>query len=249
MSLLFTLLRNNRCCVVSIVTGSAWGLHWMVQPQWCRPPEAGAGPWGQIHRESRQWDERERVPGKKKEKKEKGSITLLKQVVNVYVCVLQTSLAAWSSRLEVLTEDVKERIYNVLLFVDGGWMIDTRQVLATGRSSVCLNSNSHIKRYQRKNQKTCTGNCLFAGLWAGGWAQPPDDGIALPMPAAPHFPAAQRAAELLQTPGGAAARRHHLVRPASPLPGELCATAASTSSHFIFLFFKLSALEAKQREC
>ncbi|XP_075900440.1 nuclear pore complex protein Nup107 [Nelusetta ayraudi] len=39
----------------------------------------------------------------------------------------QTSLAAWSSRLEVLTKDVKERIYNVLLFVDGGWMIDTKQ--------------------------------------------------------------------------------------------------------------------------
>lgn len=39
----------------------------------------------------------------------------------------QASLAAWSCRLDVLTEDVKERIYNVLLFVDGGWMIDNRQ--------------------------------------------------------------------------------------------------------------------------
>lgn len=39
----------------------------------------------------------------------------------------QASLSAWSSRLEALTEDVKERIYNVLLFVDGGWMIDNRQ--------------------------------------------------------------------------------------------------------------------------
>ncbi|XP_042367166.1 nuclear pore complex protein Nup107 [Plectropomus leopardus] len=39
----------------------------------------------------------------------------------------QASLSAWSCRLEVLTEDVKERIYNVLLFVDGGWMIDNRQ--------------------------------------------------------------------------------------------------------------------------
>ncbi|XP_078098937.1 nuclear pore complex protein Nup107 [Sander vitreus] len=38
----------------------------------------------------------------------------------------QASLSAWSSRLDVLTEDVKERIYNVLLFVDGGWMIDNR---------------------------------------------------------------------------------------------------------------------------
>ncbi|XP_071392851.1 LOW QUALITY PROTEIN: nuclear pore complex protein Nup107, partial [Centroberyx affinis] len=35
--------------------------------------------------------------------------------------------AAWSCRLDVLTEDVKERIYNVLLFVDGGWMVDNRQ--------------------------------------------------------------------------------------------------------------------------
>ncbi|KAM3588024.1 uncharacterized protein V6R79_019342 [Siganus canaliculatus] len=41
----------------------------------------------------------------------------------------QTALAAWSCRLDVLTEDVKERIYNVLLFVDGGWMVDTRQDL------------------------------------------------------------------------------------------------------------------------
>uniref|UniRef100_A0A674NXD3 Nuclear pore complex protein n=1 Tax=Takifugu rubripes TaxID=31033 RepID=A0A674NXD3_TAKRU len=39
----------------------------------------------------------------------------------------EVSLAAWSSRLDVLTEDVKERIYNVLLFVDGGWMVDNRQ--------------------------------------------------------------------------------------------------------------------------
>lgn len=39
----------------------------------------------------------------------------------------QTALAAWSSRLDVLTEDVTERIYNVLLFVDGGWMVDSRQ--------------------------------------------------------------------------------------------------------------------------
>uniref|UniRef100_A0A665UNR3 Nuclear pore complex protein n=1 Tax=Echeneis naucrates TaxID=173247 RepID=A0A665UNR3_ECHNA len=43
----------------------------------------------------------------------------------VFVC--QTSLSAWSCRLDALTEDVKERIYNVLLFVDGGWMVDNRQ--------------------------------------------------------------------------------------------------------------------------
>ncbi|XP_037551918.1 nuclear pore complex protein Nup107 [Nematolebias whitei] len=39
----------------------------------------------------------------------------------------QAALTAWSCRLDVLTEDVKERIYNVLLFVDGGWMVDNRQ--------------------------------------------------------------------------------------------------------------------------
>ncbi|XP_076015971.1 nuclear pore complex protein Nup107 [Genypterus blacodes] len=39
----------------------------------------------------------------------------------------QASLSSWSCRLDVLTEDVKERIYNVLLFVDGGWMVDNRQ--------------------------------------------------------------------------------------------------------------------------
>ncbi|XP_054608406.1 nuclear pore complex protein Nup107 isoform X2 [Dunckerocampus dactyliophorus] len=39
----------------------------------------------------------------------------------------KASLSAWSSRLDVLTEDVKESIYNVLLFVDGGWMVDNTQ--------------------------------------------------------------------------------------------------------------------------
>ncbi|XP_061663984.1 nuclear pore complex protein Nup107 isoform X2 [Syngnathoides biaculeatus] len=39
----------------------------------------------------------------------------------------QAALSAWSARLDVLTEDVKERIYNVLLFVDGGWMVDNVQ--------------------------------------------------------------------------------------------------------------------------
>ncbi|XP_061770314.1 nuclear pore complex protein Nup107 [Nerophis ophidion] len=39
----------------------------------------------------------------------------------------KASSAAWSSSLDILTEDVKERIYNVLLFVDGGWMVDNRQ--------------------------------------------------------------------------------------------------------------------------
>uniref|UniRef100_A0A8K9Y1R4 Nuclear pore complex protein n=1 Tax=Oncorhynchus mykiss TaxID=8022 RepID=A0A8K9Y1R4_ONCMY len=34
---------------------------------------------------------------------------------------------SWTGRLGALTEDVKERIYNVLLFVDGGWMVDVRE--------------------------------------------------------------------------------------------------------------------------
>ncbi|KAJ8245281.1 hypothetical protein GJAV_G00269060 [Gymnothorax javanicus] len=34
---------------------------------------------------------------------------------------------SWKGRLEALTDDVKERIYNVLLFVDGGWMVDVRE--------------------------------------------------------------------------------------------------------------------------
>ncbi|XP_037099637.1 nuclear pore complex protein Nup107 [Syngnathus acus] len=39
----------------------------------------------------------------------------------------QAALSAWSGRLDVTAEDVKERIYNVLLFVDGGWMVDNAQ--------------------------------------------------------------------------------------------------------------------------
>lgn len=79
--------------------------------------------------------------------------------------VLQTSLAAWSSRLEVLTEDVKERIYNVLLFVDGGWMIDTRQVSTAGRTSVitCLKMDRYMKLISfifRENQIVCVIVCL-----------------------------------------------------------------------------------------
>ncbi|KAM8971978.1 nuclear pore complex protein Nup107 [Pelodytes ibericus] len=33
----------------------------------------------------------------------------------------------WKSHLDVLTTDAKEKIYNVLLFVDGGWMVDVRE--------------------------------------------------------------------------------------------------------------------------
>ncbi|MGH0138585.1 UNVERIFIED_CONTAM: hypothetical protein FKN15_026490 [Acipenser sinensis] len=34
----------------------------------------------------------------------------------------------WKGRLEALTDDVRDRIYNVLLFVDGGWMVDVREM-------------------------------------------------------------------------------------------------------------------------
>ncbi|XP_063048769.1 nuclear pore complex protein Nup107, partial [Engraulis encrasicolus] len=39
----------------------------------------------------------------------------------------QMDLERWQGGLDALTEDVKERIYNVLLFVDGGWMVDVRE--------------------------------------------------------------------------------------------------------------------------
>lgn len=47
---------------------------------------------------------------------------------------------------------------------------------------------------------------IFPGLGAGFRTQPPDGGAALPLSAPARLPAAQRAAELLQTPGGAATR-------------------------------------------
>uniref|UniRef100_A0A2K5PII5 Nuclear pore complex protein n=1 Tax=Cebus imitator TaxID=2715852 RepID=A0A2K5PII5_CEBIM len=33
----------------------------------------------------------------------------------------------WKGHLEALTADVKEKMYNVLLFVDGGWLVDVRE--------------------------------------------------------------------------------------------------------------------------
>lgn len=34
----------------------------------------------------------------------------------------------WKDHLDALTAEVKEKIYNVLLFVEGGWMVDVRDV-------------------------------------------------------------------------------------------------------------------------
>lgn len=45
---------------------------------------------------------------------------------------------------------------------------------------------------------------VFPGLGAGVGPQPPDGDVALSVSASPQLPAAQCAAELLQTPGGAA---------------------------------------------
>uniref|UniRef100_A0A4W3IDI9 Nuclear pore complex protein n=1 Tax=Callorhinchus milii TaxID=7868 RepID=A0A4W3IDI9_CALMI len=39
----------------------------------------------------------------------------------------QMDYEMWSGHLEALTSEVKEKIYNVLLFVNGGWMVDTRE--------------------------------------------------------------------------------------------------------------------------
>ena len=46
--------------------------------------------------------------------------------------VLQMDYVIWKGHLDALTADVKEKMYNVLLFVDGGWMVDVREV------SLCL---------------------------------------------------------------------------------------------------------------
>ena len=42
--------------------------------------------------------------------------------------VLQMDYGIWKGHLDALTADVKEKMYNVLLFVDGGWMVDVREV-------------------------------------------------------------------------------------------------------------------------
>ncbi|XP_055506801.1 nuclear pore complex protein Nup107 [Leucoraja erinacea] len=39
----------------------------------------------------------------------------------------QIDYKRWSDNLEELTNDVKENIYNVLLFVNGGWLVDIRE--------------------------------------------------------------------------------------------------------------------------
>ncbi|KAG7278580.1 hypothetical protein CRUP_013322 [Coryphaenoides rupestris] len=53
--------------------------------------------------------------------------------------------AVWQGRLQVLVDELKERVYNVLLFVNGGWMIDSRQDVVSERGhqmellrSLCL---------------------------------------------------------------------------------------------------------------
>ncbi|KAM9311684.1 nuclear pore complex protein Nup107 [Gastrophryne carolinensis] len=38
----------------------------------------------------------------------------------------EADYGVWKDHLDALTEEVKEKMYNVLLFVDGGWMVDVR---------------------------------------------------------------------------------------------------------------------------
>lgn len=44
------------------------------------------------------------------------------------ISVFQMDYGIWKGHLDALTADVKEKMYNVLLFVDGGWMVDVREV-------------------------------------------------------------------------------------------------------------------------
>ncbi|XP_048356645.1 nuclear pore complex protein Nup107 [Sphaerodactylus townsendi] len=39
----------------------------------------------------------------------------------------EVDYGVWKGLLDALTADVKEKMYNVLLFVDGGWMVDVRE--------------------------------------------------------------------------------------------------------------------------
>lgn len=44
------------------------------------------------------------------------------------VIFFQVDYGIWKGLLDALTADVKEKMYNVLLFIDGGWMVDVREV-------------------------------------------------------------------------------------------------------------------------
>jgi hypothetical protein len=66
--------------------------------------------------------------------------------------VLQMDYGIWKGHLDALTADVKEKMYNVLLFVDGGWMVDVREV---GRVWLLKNKK------QKTNTYTLGFFCLF----------------------------------------------------------------------------------------
>ena len=55
----------------------------------------------------------------------------------------------WKGHLDALTADVKEKMYNVLLFVDGGWMVDVREV-----SSVHFLYKEKQKKKKKRRSKT-----------------------------------------------------------------------------------------------
>ncbi|KAK3545071.1 hypothetical protein QTP86_033480 [Hemibagrus guttatus] len=66
--------------------------------------------------------------------------------------IYKSDYEKWQGRLDALTEDVKERIYNVLLFVDGGWMVDVRE--RTERHQESLRLTDIIAGFTRSSLKT-----------------------------------------------------------------------------------------------
>lgn len=51
------------------------------------------------------------------------------------VIFFQVDYGIWKGLLDALTADAKEKMYNVLLFIDGGWMVDVREV---GLCPICI---------------------------------------------------------------------------------------------------------------
>lgn len=144
--------------VDAFVAGSSRCVHWLVRSQQLGTTETCTGPRGQVHWAGGQRDEREGVPGRNKRHGE--VLVLIKQTSPGFL--FQAALSAWLCRLDVLTEDVKERIYNVLLFVDGGWMVDNREVTLSGRQ---LNS---LKTFNMCWLTRETAN-VRASCWNWSW--------------------------------------------------------------------------------
>ncbi len=74
---------------------------------------------------------------------------------------LQIEYENWQGRLGALTEDVKERIYNVMLFVDGGWMVDVREVNRISINLLVWHTQINCNRFNSEFNK-----CMI--LWIHG---------------------------------------------------------------------------------